>query len=332
MAPAERCPGGREALAFLSSQPQEPSFTTTLRERKWIDLTGIFQKLACKCPQASPWLLTRCTSQTQGPVTSGRLDVRLLFLTALLEPGRPRSGPRWRPRLSLPGICSRTVTGCAEPPGVLVAGSDGRQSNRSSVAFRIVLGGGCQQEPDVESGPSLPRAPAHREGGGRGPGGLRMEWHRGLSCGGVRCPWPRAGQAGSKRRRAGQERRPQSRGPGPACDAPRPCAGPRARLGCGWPLPCEPVTGSPCHRLWLGLRAHAWVSARSRVPEPWAPRPSPGPTGQEDPLVLGQGLVRPGSLWPVRPLWASGRPCQLTTTSRLLVPEERRVRTAPPSE
>lgn len=35
----------------------------------------------------------------------------------------------------------------------------------SSVAFRIVLGGGCQQEANVESRPSLPRAPTRREGG-----------------------------------------------------------------------------------------------------------------------------------------------------------------------
>lgn len=45
--------------------------------------------------------------------------------------------------------------------------------------------------------------------------------------------------------------------------------------------------------------------------------------------MLGQGLVRPGGLWPVCPLWALSRPCQLTTTSRPLVPEERRVLTAP---
>lgn len=95
----------------------------------------------------------------------------------LLEAERPQSGLSWRLGLSLPGVCSRMVTDCAEWPGVLVVSSDSRQNDSSSVAFQIVLGGGCQQEANVESGPSLPRAPTHGEGSrcymdGRGEGAL----------------------------------------------------------------------------------------------------------------------------------------------------------------
>lgn len=111
------------------------------------------------------------------PATSEHLGVRLLSLTALLEAGRPRSGLRWRLGLSLPGVCSRMVTGCAEWPGVLVARSDGRQMTVAVWPFGLSWVAGVSKRLTWSRDPRCPGRPhaVAWTGVGRGLWGLRME-------------------------------------------------------------------------------------------------------------------------------------------------------------